>query len=291
MHEGEIYVGDSLVRRLLAEQFRDLAMLPIHPVQSTGTVNAIFRVGDSHCLRLPRVREWAADIEKEWKVLPYLAPHLTLSVPEPVALGAPTEYYPFRWAVYRWIEGVPYADDRIDDENSAAANLARFIGQLRQVRIRANAPRAGRRPLCDLDVSTREALEASTNSIDHVKAVSTWNDALKADTWNGVAEWIHADLLKPNLIIRQGKLAAVIDFGSSGIGDPAFDIVPAWSVFHAASRQFFRRALEVDDATWNRARGYALHQAALIIPYYKESNPGFVEMARRTIEEVIADAR
>jgi aminoglycoside phosphotransferase (APT) family kinase protein len=289
MHEGEITINDSLIRRLLMEQFPDLAGLPIHSVHSTGTVNAIYRIGDSHCLRLPRIKEWAADIEKEWKLLPYLAPNLTLRIPEPVALGAPREYYPFQWAVYRWLEGVPYGDDIVDDEQAAAADLARFVVQLRQVKVQSDAPKAGRRALHELDIQTRKALEASADVIDCGAAAVAWGSALKAPAWNGTAAWIHADLLKPNLLLKNGKLSAVIDFGSSGVGDPAFDVVPAWSVFRTKSRQVFRYVLDVDGGTWSRARGYALHQAALIIPYYQETNPEFVAMAKRVVEEVIVD--
>ena len=290
MHAGEITISDRLVRRLLMEQFPDLAGLPIHSVYSTGTVNAIYRIGDSHCLRLPRMKEWSTEIAKEWKLLPYLAPNLPLRIPEPVALGAPREYYPFQWAVYRWLEGVPYADDIVHDEQEAAADLARFIVQLQQVKVLSDAPKAGRRPLQELDVQTRKALEASANVIDWGAAVAAWDSALRAPAWNGTAAWIHADLLKPNLLVKNGKLSAVIDFGSSGIGDPAFDVVPAWSVFRTKGRQVFRYTFGIDGGMWSRARGYALHQAAQIIPYYQETNPEFAAMAKRVVEEVIADA-
>ena len=101
--------------------------------------------------------------------------------------------------------------------------------------------------------------------------------------------WIHTDLLRPNVLVRDGRICAVIDFGGSGVGDPAADVIAAWSVFGSTGRRSFRDALEVDEGTWNRARGFALHQAALIIPYYTETNPEFVASARRTVKEVLAD--
>ncbi len=102
--------------------------------------------------------------------------------------------------------------------------------------------------------------------------------------------WLHGDLLRPNLLVDGGRLCAAIDFGSAGVGDPAADVIAAWSVFGQSGRETFRGSLGVADGTWNRARGYALHQAAMIIPYYPETNPGFVALARRTVEEVLADS-
>jgi aminoglycoside phosphotransferase (APT) family kinase protein len=106
-----------------------------------------------------------------------------------------------------------------------------------------------------------------------------------------VGLWVHGDLLRPNRLVRDGRLRAVIDFGGAGAGDPATDVVAAWSVFGRAGRAVFRAALDVDDDNWNRARGLALHQAALIIPHYAETNPGFVAPARRTVEEILADSQ
>jgi aminoglycoside phosphotransferase (APT) family kinase protein len=101
--------------------------------------------------------------------------------------------------------------------------------------------------------------------------------------------WIHTDLLRPNLLVHEGRLGAVIDFGGVGVGDPAADVIAAWSVFSQAGRGMFRDVLDVDDGTWKRARGFALHQAAMIIPYYEVTNPGFVSLAKRTVEEILAD--
>ena len=289
MHAGEVDIDASLVRRLVAAQFPRWAGLPVRAVRSTATVNAIYRLGDDLYVRLPRVREWARDLEKEWRWLPKLAPHLSLRVPEPVEVGRPAGSYPFPWAVYRWIEGRPYADDLVDDEHQAARDLARFVSGLRRIDPVAGAPRGGRRPLRELDGVTRGALESSGGVIDGPAATAAWERALEAPAWSGTPVWVHADLLRPNLLVREGRLCAVIDFGGAGVGDPASDVVPAWSVFGRAGREAFRDALGVDDETWNRARGYALHQAAMIIPYYPETNPAFVALAKRTVEEILTD--
>jgi len=289
MHEGELDIGAELVGRLVAAQFPRLAGLPVRAVQPAGTVNAIYRLGDDLCTRLPRVQTYADDLEDEWRWLPWLAPRLPLRIPEPVAKGRPASGYPFPWAIYRWIRGQPYADELIADERQAARDFARFVAELRRIEPAAGAPRGGRRPLRELDAVTRAAIESARDVIDADTATAAWERALEVPAWEGTPVWLHGDLLRPNLLVDGGRLCAVIDFGSTGVGDPAADVVAAWSVFGRSGRAAFRRALGVADGTWNRARGYALHQAALIIPYYPETHPGFVALAKRTVEEVLAD--
>jgi aminoglycoside phosphotransferase (APT) family kinase protein len=288
MHEGEVDIDAGLVRRLVAAQFPELAELPVSAVQSTGTVNAIYRLGDRLCARLPRLQRWAEDLEKECRWLPKLAASLSLQVPEPVAEGRPDRSYPFSWAIFRWIDGQPYADELVEDERQAARDLARFVAELRQIDV-AGAPPSGREPLRELDAGTRAAIDSARGVIDSDAATAAWQRALQAPAWQGTPVWIHVDLLRPNLLVDAGRLCAVVDFGAAGVGDPAADVIAAWSVFGSAGRETFRASLGVDDGTWERARGYALHQAALIIPYYPETNPAFVEMARRTVEQVLAD--
>lgn len=289
MHEGEIDIDRTVVQRLIAAQFPDLAYLPLREVRSTGTVNAIYRLGDDLCVRLPRMEQWAASLEREWTWLPRLAPRLSLRVPRPVAMGEPADWYPFCWAIYQWIAGEPYADGLVENERDAARELARFVVELRSIKPEIDAPRAGRRPLGELDAVTRGAIEAAGDVIDSKAALAAWENALEAPPWDGSAVWIHADLLRPNILVEAGRLAAVIDFGSAGVGDPAADVIAAWSVFGPDGREVYRRELDVDDGTWSRARGFALHQAALIIPYYRVTNPGFVALAKRTAQEILAE--
>jgi aminoglycoside phosphotransferase (APT) family kinase protein len=220
--------------------------------------------------------------------LPKLAPCLSLSVPEPLAKGQPSSDYPFPWAIYRWLDGQPYRDDLVHDERQAAADLAEFVLELRRVDP-LGAPPGGRKPLRDLDATTRVAIEASRDVIDSDAAAAAWASALEAPVWDGTPVWIHTDLLRPNLLVDGGRLCAVIDFGGVGVGDPVADVIAGWSVFSGTGRAAYRNAIGVDAGTWNRARGYALHQAVLIIPYYTETNPGFVALAKRTVEEVLAD--
>jgi len=289
MHDGEVNIDAELVGRLVAAQFPELTDLPISAFASTGTVNAIYRIGDHLYARLPRVQKWAQDLDNELHWLRELAPRLSLRVPVPVEKGHPTSSFPFSWAIYDWIDGQPYADELVDDERRAARDLAQFVGELRRIDPVVGASRAGRKPLRELDAVTRAAIESARGVMDSDAATAAWERALEAPAWEGSPVWIHTDLLRPNLLVNGGRLCAVIDFGGVGVGDPAADVIAAWSVFSHAGRETFRGALGVDDGTWNRARGFALHQAAMIIPYYTVTNPRFVAMAKRTVEEVVAD--
>lgn len=289
MHDGEVDVDVEQVRRLLVTQFPDWAALPLHVVHSTGTVNTIYRLGDEMCVRLPRVQRWAGALERELQWLPILAPHLPLAVPEPIARGDPGVGYPFPWAIYRWLEGETFASDRIGDEGQAAADLARFVGQLRRINP-SGAPLSRRdTPMRLRDAEARAAIGSLRGIVDTAAATAAWETSLRAPAWDGNPAWTHGDLLPPNLLVSGGRISAVLDFGNVGIGDPAVDVIPAWSVFSNGGREAFRGALNIDDATWTRGRGFALHQALLIIPYYPETNPAFVTMATRTVEAVLAD--
>ena len=292
LHEHELRIDAGLVTRLVAAQMPRLAHLPVVAVPSSGTVNAVFRLGDDLYARLPRVPEWAESLDREWRWLPRLAPRLTLEVPEPVARGRPTDEYPCPWSVYRWIQGTTYADDVVDDERRAARDLARFVAELRGIDVPAEATPTGRRPLRELDLETRAAIGSLTGRADVAAALAAWDRALDAPAWDRARPvWLHADLLRPNVLVHDGRVRAVIDFGGIGVGDPAADVIAAWSVLGPGGRRLFRDALDVDDGTWERARGFALHQAALIVPYYAATHPGFTATALRTVEQVLADVR
>lgn len=289
MHENEISIRPETVRHLIESQYSEYADLPLTYVPSSGTVNAIWRLGDDLCVRLPRVAAWSADILREWRWIPHLARHLPLRVPEPLALGSPDDLYPFDWAVYRWIPGESCAKAALHDEAESARILANFVNTLHAVPVPDDAPPAGRRPLRQLDALTYDAIMQAGTSIDEPKALAAWVQCREAPVWDGRRSWIHADLLPMNLLVEGGRIAAVIDFGSAGAGDPAFDLIPAWTVFGPEGRAAYREAAKADPGDWERARGYALHQAALIIPYYRHTFPAFAEMARKTVAQVLLD--
>jgi aminoglycoside phosphotransferase (APT) family kinase protein len=254
-------------------------------------VNALFRLGDDLVARLPLAPEWRTDTEHEWRLLPWLSRRSTaVRLPQPVFKGQPTARYPFAWSVYGWIEGAAYEDALVDDEVEAARTLARFVAELRSLDVEDDAPAGGREPLHELDLETREAIRHSAGVIDADAAMTVWEQALDASGWHRERVWIHTDLLPPNLLVNGGRLIAVIDFGGAGAGDPASDLTAAWATFGPAGRAAYREALAPNDDAWSRGRGIALHQAAMIIPYYAETNPRFVDVARRTIEQILDDA-
>ena len=294
MHDNEVYTSTSLVGRLLAAQFPQWADLPITPVNSPGTDNAIYRLDDDMAMRLPRIH-WAVDqVDKEHNWLPQLAPFLPLTISVPLAKGKPGEGYPWHWSIYQWLEGDNTTIDHIADPCQAAIDLAQFITALQRIDT-AGGPLAAHNsrgaPLAVRDTVTREAIAALHGMIDADSALAVWETALQAPEWDRAPVWFHGDLLPGNLLFEQGRLSAVIDFGGLGVGDPACDLMIAWGLFSGESRDVFRTALAVDDATWERGRGHALSQALIFIPYYLDTNPVGVGNARHMIDEVLADLK
>jgi aminoglycoside phosphotransferase (APT) family kinase protein len=293
MHADEVHVDGSLVRRLLAAQFPQWADLPLEQVEHAGTDNAIYRLGEDMSVRLPRIHWAVGQAEKEQRWLPRLAPHLPLAVPVPLATGLPGEGYPWRWSISPWLDGEEATADGIADLTEAAIDLVRFLAALQRIDP-AGGPLARNdnlrgAPLALYDASTREAIAALDGVIDTGAALAAWEVALQAPDWDRPPVWFHGDVLAGNLLVERGRLSAVIDFGGLGVGDPACDLMSAWSLFAGESRDALRTALAVDDATWARARGHALSQALIALPYYLETNPVIVARSRHAIEEVLAD--
>ncbi len=291
MHADEVDTDVSLVRRLLAAQFPQWADLSIEPVDSAGTVHAIYRLGEDMAVRLPRIHGVTESMEKEHLWLPILAPLLPLAIPVPLAMGMPAEGYPWRWSVCRWLEGETANIDRIGDLCEAAADLAQFETALQRIDATGGPRPSGDRgvPLAVRDSRTRAAIAALDGILDTVALTAAWDAALRAPVWHGPPVWIHGDLLPGNLLVVRGRLSAVIDFGVLGVGDPACDLIVAWTLLSGESRDMFRAALSVDEATWARGRGWALSIALIALPYYLDTNPGFAGIAGYTIDEVLAD--
>jgi aminoglycoside phosphotransferase (APT) family kinase protein len=292
MHTDEVETDAALVRRLLAAQFPDWAELPIEVILSGGTDNSIYRLGDDMAVRLPRIH-WATDqVHKEQQWLPRLGPFLPLDVPVPLAMGEPGEGYPWHWSVYRWLEGETASLRRVSDPGQTALALAQFVAALRRIDTAGGPPPGGHNffrgvPLQERDARTRAALGALHGIIDVEAATAEWETALMAPAWQDSPVWIHGDLQEGNLLAVDGRLRAVIDFGGLGVGDPACDLIVAWNLLPAESREVFRAELRVDDASWARGRGWALSVALIGLPYYMDTNPDFVGHARHTIDEVL----
>jgi aminoglycoside phosphotransferase (APT) family kinase protein len=291
LHEDEIDTDIPLVSRLLATQFPRWADLPLRPVEPAGTDNAIYRLGDSMAVRLPRI-DWAVrQPVKEHAWLPRLARHLSLAIPEPLALGEPGEGYPWRWSICTWLPGEPASRDHLDDPGAAAIDLARFVHELEAIDAVDGPPPDGRgEPLDTRDEACRASIAEVGEGIDRTWAEAEWDAALAAPAWAGAAVWIHGDLDARNLLATRGRLSGVLDWGSLAVGDPAADVMVAWRLCDADARRRFRADLQVDDATWSRARGWVLSQAVMILSYYTpKTNAVLVTEAERWLSELLAD--
>lgn len=294
MHADEVATDVTLVRRLLAAQFPQWADLTIDPVLSSGTDNAMYRLGEEMVVRLPRIGWAVGQVEKEHRWLPRLAPHLPLTIPVPLALGEPGAGYPWHWAVNPWLDGETATAERIADPRHLATGLARFITALRRIDPTDEPPSSSRGvPLATRDASTRAAIAALVDlgmiATDAVTAA--WDADSDAAEWHGPPVWTHGDLQTGNLLAVDGRLSSVIDFGCLGVGDPACELAVAWNSLTAATRPVFRAALgeDIDDATWTRGRAWALSIALIALPYYYITNPVLAGISRYAIAEVLAD--
>jgi aminoglycoside phosphotransferase (APT) family kinase protein len=293
MHADEVHIDAALVRRLVAAQFPRWADLPIEPVEVGGVDNRTFHLGEHMTVRLPSAPRYAMQVEKEHRWLPKLAPLLPLPIPVPLAKGAPADGYPWQWSVYRWLQGETASAERIADLRRFAIELAEFLTALYRIDP-AGGPPSGRHnffrggSLTVYDAETRQALAALEGRIDTDAASTVWEVALAA-AWHGPPVWFHGDVAAGNLLVEGGLLSAVIDFGTSGVGDPSCDLAIAWTLFGGGSRDAFRAAIRLDDATWARGRGWTLWKALITLAEHIDTNPSEAGRARRVIDEVLAD--
>ena len=292
-HDDRVDIDVALVGLLVAEQFPQWVDLPVRPVEFGGWDNRTFHLGSDKTVRLPSAARYAEQVDKEHRWLPKLAPHLPLPIPIPLTKGAPAHGYPWGWSVYRWLEGETAIVGRIADLRQLAIALAWFLAALQRIDP-AGGPLPGRHnfyrggPLTVYDAETRQALAALEGRIDTEAASAVWEAALDA-TWHGSPVWFHGDVSTGNLLVKEGRLSAVIDFGTSGVGDPACDLAISWTLFRGKSRKAFRKALGPDDATWARGRGWTLWKALITLAGHVDTNPLQASVAQRVIDEVIND--
>jgi aminoglycoside phosphotransferase (APT) family kinase protein len=283
----------SLARRLIDSQFPQWSDLPIAEVEVDGWDNRTFRLGSELTVRLPTGDWYAKQVDKEQQWLPVLAPQLPLPIPIPVARGEPDSAFPYPWSVYRWLDGEPASRRRIRNLPSFATTLARFLNALRRVDA-TGGPAPGEHnfyrggPLATYEDETLQAIEALGKLIPGRSVKRAWDDAMTT-SWDREPVWFHGDVAAGNLLLRDGRLAAVLDFGSSGVGDPACDVVIAWTLLAGASRATFRAELDVDAATWSRGRGWALWKALITLVGHLERGAPQAATTRAEIDEVLAD--
>lgn len=290
LHDDGLPIDLELVRALVDRALPEYAPLPLRPLGSSGSTNALFRLGDELLVRLPRQPGGSGDIDKEARWLPRIGPLLPVPVPEIVAACEPDLGYPERWSVVRWIDGdIPPAigpDDPVDPaRRRLAADLDGVVLALRRADVPAEAVRDPAlrsyrgEPLTARDAQFRTDIDDCRSlpglPLDLDAALRIWDEAMElpGDGTAATPRWYHGDLLAENLLVRDGRLAAVLDFGVLAVGDPAVDLVAAWEVLDAPAREAFRTALALDDPSWLRGRAWALAIAVMTFPYYWRTMP------------------
>ncbi|MFF8638697.1 aminoglycoside phosphotransferase family protein [Streptomyces pilosus] len=285
-------IDEALVRRLIGTQFPQWAGLPLKLLDPAGSDHVIYRLGEELSVRLPRHPGAIGQARKEFRWLPELAPHLPLAIPEPRGVGRPGFGYPWPWAVSRWLEGEVATVDALGDSSEAAVELARFLAALQRFTVEdipagdTGDALAGR-PLSDRDRATRTAIAKVDGVFDTTAMTELWDAALSAPGWDRPPVWFHGDFHTGNLLTSNGCLSAVIDFGGLGIGDPACDLMIAFTLMSADSRAVFRDALGVDDATWTRGRGWALATGLNAYTTYAAVNPRVAAQTTRQITQAL----
>ncbi len=290
---GDPIIDTELVRRLIATQFPEWSALPIRPVEFGGWDNRTFHLGAGMTVRLPSAAHYADQVAKEQRWLPILAPQLPLPIPVPLAMGQPDETYPWPWSIYAWHDGEPALAESIDDLAEFALTLAGFLDALQAADSKEgplpgphNFFRGG--SLTVYDAQTREALARLDGRIDRKLATEVWDAALST-SWQGPPVWFHGDVAYGNLLVKEGRLTAVIDFGTAGIGDPACDLAIVWHLFRGESREVFRNARSLDVGTWARGRGWTLWKAMIVAAGIAGANPQDVTKSWQVIDDVLAD--
>jgi aminoglycoside phosphotransferase (APT) family kinase protein len=288
-----ITVDAEQVRRLVEEQFPQWAGLPVQPVANGGWDNWTFHLGAGMLVRLPSASEYALAVDKEHRWLPALAPRLPLPIPAPLAKGKPGAGYPYSWSIYQWLDGQPASADRIADPVRFAVDLARFLAALQSVDI-ADGPHPGKHnwfrggTLRTYDGEAQRALTALDGHVDVDLAREIWKTALDA-RWDGAESWFHGDVAEGNLLLNDGQLAAVIDFGTCGVGDPACDLAIAWTLLTADGRRAFRERLSVGEAAWARGRGWALWKTLATCAYTLGDADEEAASAQRVLGEIFSE--
>ena len=309
MPAAEVEVSADLVRRLLADQHPDLARLPVEFL-ANGWDNELYRVGDGHVARLPRRALGAQIIINEQRWLPRLAPKLPLPIPYPERTGVPACGYPYSWSVVPYLLGVPAAQASSFDAAGAAAAVGGFLGAL-HVPAPADAPA---NPFRGVPLAARAgtfaanlALLTGQASLDHVErdaVLRVWDAALAAPVYDGLPVWLHGDLHPANILVNDGQVSGVIDFGDITAGDPASDLAVAWMLLPPAAMPASGRPYQAvggaggasgaggwaGDALRVRARGWAVNFAIVFLAH-SEDNPVLLDVGGRTLRAVLDDQR
>ncbi|MCF7852272.1 MAG: aminoglycoside phosphotransferase family protein, partial [Simkaniaceae bacterium] len=271
----------ELAKSLIQSQFPEFSNLQIRKFHPNGWDHATFRLGDEMVMRLPTAERYAAQVNKEQQWLPFLSEHLSITIPQPIALGQPSQLYPWSWSIYRWIEGYSVNTLNLNEQEleSLAIQLAHFINELHTIDVRC-APKPGRHNFLRGSspiVYHAQMLSTIQGLKEHIEidiARAVWEKAIRSQ-WTKDPVWVHGDLSAGNLLIKNHRLNAVIDFGCIAVGDPSCDLAIAWMLFKNRSREVFQSLIQVDKQTWDRARGWALWKACITLQAISNQNAEF----------------
>lgn len=291
MENKEIKIDLDLVTRLIKAQFPQWADLCIKPVKISGNDNRTFHLGDRMSIRLPSKECYVPQVEKEQFWLPKLKKMLPQPIPVPLAKGEPGEGYPWAWSICLWLEGQSVNQINVSNMNRFAIDLAVFLKALEKIDS-SQGPDAGKHNfyrgglLKIYDDETRQTIEKLGSQIDAETVMEIWNQALQSK-WKRSPVWVHGDVAPSNLLVKDGKLCGVIDFGILGVGDPACDLSIAWTFFTDESREVFKQAMNLDEETWERGRAWALWKALITFQQYADDDCERAREAKFIIDEII----
>lgn len=287
-------ITTKLARKLILEQFPEYGSLPITSVERQGHDNRSFRLGDEMLIRMPTDEQYALKVAKEQDLLPKLSSHLRVDIPAPIKMGHPSVNYPYHFSIYKWLEGISInlIDKKTIDLEKLAFDMAKFLKELQAIKD-VEGPSPGQHNwwrgdhIKFYDTDAREQIAKSSGIIDSTKAIDLWTRALNTK-WKKDPVWIHGDFAIGNLLLKDGKLSAVIDFGGMGMGDPACDLVIAWTYLEGSSREIFIKEMNLDEDTWERAKAWALWKATFVLCELDDTNSieGLEQI--RIIKEILA---
>ncbi len=286
-------ITPDLAQKLIAEQFPEYADLPITSVEKQGHDNRTYRLGNELLIRMPTADSYALKVPKEQELLPKLAPYLSIDIPTPIKIGVPSKHYPYPFSIYKWLDGVSINLLSLDEDllNQLAFDLAKFLKELQGI-TNVAGPTPGQHNwwrgdhISVYDKGAREQISALSEIIDFDKAINIWARACKT-RWNNAPVWVHGDFAVGNMLIKAGKLSAIIDFGGIAVGDPACDLVIAWTFLKGKARDIFIQEMALDKDTWLRSKCWALWKATFELCKIEDKNSYDGLVQKRIIQDVL----
>ena len=286
-------LNPDLACKLINQQFPEYADLTVTEVEQQGHDNRTYRIGGDMLIRMPTAESYALKVPKEQELLPKLAKHLNVAIPAPVKMGKPSEDYPYPFSIYKWLDGRSANHVTLDEQSLEilAFELATFLKELQAI-TDVEGPGPGQHNwyrgdhVSVYDARAREQIAKLADVIDSNSTLELWERAC-ATKWSKEPIWIHGDFAVGNILIKDNKLSGVIDFGGTAMGDPACDLVIAWTYLSGKARDIFVSEIVLDEGTWLRARAWALWKATFELCNITDKNSPEALLQKKIIDEVI----